>query len=208
MYSLPIVYGNHCRLYVTINFPVLYRTLFSVWVVLPLSLHLEEFLQWWLTRGRPDGLKLMQEIELYKINFSDTCTCGSIVENAQHYFLECELYDNIRPSLVRTIANNGGSWDIKLFYMVIPHCISVHTYIKQSNIFWHGCAELELRLQRWPPPPPSPFTLHSPPFTFLSLSLFGPAHYFYALTIYVTLYLALFCPLFTNILHPSSLVCI
>ena len=84
--------------------------------------------------------------DLYKINLSDTylCRCGSGVENAKHYFLECELYDNIRPSLVRTIAHNGGRCDIKTILYGNPSLNfdrnqrifkAVHTYIKQSNRF-------------------------------------------------------------------------
>ena len=82
----------------------------------------------------------------YKINFSDTylCRCGSGVENAKHYFFECELYNNIRPSLVRAIAHNGGRCDIKTILYGNPSLNfdrnqsifkAVHTYMKQSNIF-------------------------------------------------------------------------
>ena len=61
-----------------------------------------------------------------------------------HYFLECELHDNIRPSLVRTIAHNGGRCDIKTILYGNPSLNfdrnqrifkAVHTYIKQSNRF-------------------------------------------------------------------------
>ena len=102
--------------------------------------------------------------DLYKINLSDTylCICGSGVENAKHYFLECELYDNIRPSLVRTIAHNGGRCDIKTILYGNPSLNfdrnqrifkAVHTYIKQSNRFWHGRAELELNVYKHDSPP-------------------------------------------------------
>ena len=155
--------------------------------------------------------------DLYKINLSDTylCRCGSGVENAKHYFLECELHDNIRPSLLRTIAHNGGRCDIKTILYGNPSLNfdrnqrifkAVHTYIKQSNRFWHGRAELELNVYKHDPPP-SHHALTPPAFPLLS----GPAHYFYTLTIYVTLYLALlilFYLLFTYLPHPPLLLCL
>lgn len=44
--------------------------------------------------------------DLYRVNIvpSSACSCGANVENAQHYFLECRIFETQRRNLIRTLS--------------------------------------------------------------------------------------------------------
>ena len=90
--------------------------------------------------------------DLYKVNLSDTylCRCGSGVENAKDYFLECELYDNIRLSLVRTIAHNGGRCDIKTISYGNPSLnFDRNLYSKKCTLISNRVIYFDTAAQNW-----------------------------------------------------------
>ena len=45
--------------------------------------------------------------DLYKRHLTDdmSCLCGSPLENARHYLVECPLFDQIRPTTINLIPN-------------------------------------------------------------------------------------------------------
>ena len=59
-----------------------------------------------LTRLRHRSSSLKSD--LFDINIIDNrnCSCGAEVENAEHYFYECPLYDVERDRLFRTLPQN------------------------------------------------------------------------------------------------------
>ena len=70
----------------------------------PLFYHGKRRLQVLHTRIRTNCSSLSYHLYHRQIIDSPVCLCGS-VETAEHFFLRCALYNNIRPALLNTISN-------------------------------------------------------------------------------------------------------
>ena len=94
------------------------------------------------TRIRTNCSALSQHLFSKNIIESPDCRCGS-VESSSHFFLNCPLYDHIRPSLVNVVSNHSSVSIEHILYgdmtkdIVINKLIfnAVHEFIRDSKRF-------------------------------------------------------------------------
>ena len=91
------------------------------------------------------GCSMLKADLYYKLHVIDspTCRCGHPVENAEHFFLHCPLYNNIRVNLstiisrlsrltIKTILFGDTSLDIDTNKIIFD---VVHSYMRDSQRF-------------------------------------------------------------------------
>lgn len=83
--------------------------------------------------------------DLYRVNIvpNSTCSCGALMETAEHYFFECDLYNEQRERLFRNL-NPNFIIDIQLLTTGSPYfdfetnkniILSALKFIKDSHRF-------------------------------------------------------------------------
>ena len=83
-----------------------------------------------LTRLRHRSSNLKSD--LFNINIIDNrnCSCGAEVENAEHYFFECPLYDVERDRLFRNLPQNNNI----TFDFIVSGCATLRYESNKYNI--------------------------------------------------------------------------